>query len=987
MALRRAGKIRSRLTRLRAPLWLAAMLVCAFASDLKGQQPQAILAPGEAAVTGFSGAPPPAEIAPGDDPAALTFIDLSGPSLRIVDLRSMDGPAAAQLVGAPKPFTVPASQIGQAFGVAIDDAVPPNLYVAATSAYGLPIVAPGPAGRLTRVKAGQQGAAYMNGLWGPHGGPGSIWKIDGATGRVTLFANVATDGRPNSGAALGALAYDPGSKSLFVADRESGLVHRYGFSGADLGAYDHGATGRAAVGLLPAPWTSREPIDLSSPAFDSAEPATWGLAAPQRRIFGLAIHEGRLYYAVADSLQIWSIGLRPDGSFGDDPIIELAVPPAAGPTEISTIAFDDQGRMLLAERAAATGAFDFEALAVPEIGRVLRYAVVGAAAGGRRAWQAEPDEYAIGFPRDLRNGDGGVAIGYNYDRAGAIIPGSCGGFVWSTGEVLRQPSDPALAAQLQQLGPLHVDGLQGAGVWQDRPRNVPPLASFYISYIDGPSEDAARGWLGAVAIRRDCAPPQRAGFLTPAAPAAGPSAPSLASGPPGLPQAPPGKPPAAPPGKPPGPPGIPPSTPPGGCPADQVRRVSTGACEPSCQRPDIQIGGRCCPPAALAANAACSNSSCPAGETAIGPSNFCCNSAQVYAGAGGAPACCAGALVNGKCEPVPKPPVCAPSAANPSCCPSGYASAGGACCLASKITSTGVCCPTGQTPTGPNNNACGPIFHAPIGPLCCASGLIPTASGACCAPANVTTTGICCSAPVDPSNRGACPAQTQVVKACASGYAKMPDGSCCANRFVSHDGRACLTGGGPRLPPPACPAGEERTRAGTCAPLAAPACPPGKARTREGACEPIPPAACPPGYARYRPGPCTPIPSRACRPGEERTREGACVETAPPPCPPGETRTRAGACVQTAPPPCPPGETRTRAGACAPLAAPACPPGFARNLRGLCVRAPPLFCPPGTFRNRFGYCIPFGAPPAGPFGPPRRGPFLPPPGGGLAPLR
>ena len=70
-------------------------------------------------------------------------------------------------------------------------------------------------------------------------------------------------------------------------------------------------------------------------------------------------------------------------------MIELAAPPsAAGPTEISKITFDDQGRMFLAERPAATGAFDLEALAVPAIGRVLRYAIVGAAPGGRRVWQA-----------------------------------------------------------------------------------------------------------------------------------------------------------------------------------------------------------------------------------------------------------------------------------------------------------------------------------------------------------------------------------------------------------------------------------------------------------------------------------------------------------------------------------------------------------------------------------------------------------------------
>ena len=58
---------------------------------------QAVYVPGNAAVTGFSGALPPAQIAPGVDPNQKTFIDLSGPSLRIVDLQHMGGPARRSL--------------------------------------------------------------------------------------------------------------------------------------------------------------------------------------------------------------------------------------------------------------------------------------------------------------------------------------------------------------------------------------------------------------------------------------------------------------------------------------------------------------------------------------------------------------------------------------------------------------------------------------------------------------------------------------------------------------------------------------------------------------------------------------------------------------------------------------------------------------------------------------------------------------------------
>ena len=1021
-----------------------ALALLAFSSALsKAQQsPVALIAPDEAAVTGFSGAPPPPQIAPGDDPAALTFIDENGPALRIVDLRRMGGPAAAQLVGAPKPFTVPASKIGQVFGVALDDATPPDIYVAASSAYGLPIVAPGPDGSLRHVRAGAPSAAFMPGQWGPRGGPGSIWKIDGATARVSLFANVTTDGRPNSGAALGGLAFDPQSKSLFVADRETGVIHRIGMDGADHGSYDHGLAGRSALGLPPAPWTARQPVDVASPQFDSGDPATWNLAAPERRVFGLAVHDGRLFYAVADSLQVWSLGLKPDGAFGDDAVIELMAPPAAGPTEISKIAFDEQGRMLLAERPAPRGAFDFEALAEPAIGRVLRYAIVGTAAG-RRVWQDEPDEYALGFPGGYRNGNGGVDVGDNYDRNGEAIPGSCGGFVWMSGEDLRQSPDAALAARLSHSGPLPVSGLEGVGAWQDRPRNAPPVQSYFVSYADGPPDDAARGHMGDIAILRSCEAVRHAG-LAPPTPPTGYAPPPRGS--PALP-VPPAPPLMAPPGPPGGPPPslqpphvkTPPPPPPGSCLPNEVRRIPTGACAPTCPRGDVQIGRRCCPVATLAANAACSNSSCPAGQTTIWPSNFCCDLSHVYTGAGGAPACCSGQVVNGRCLPA-KTPVCPPGGPpTAQCpCPTGYVQAGGACCLASQATSSGVCCLSGAAPGGPNRTACLPIFHIPIGPLCCASGLIPTAGGACCAPANVTTAGVCCPGPVDPSNRGACPAHIPSVPACAAGYERMSDGTCCNRRFVSADGRSCLTGRAPCGPgefrnpqgacerlappvaappptvvplpvvaPPACPTGESLNREGRCAPVRPAPCPPGLIRGPDGACARIAPPPCPQGQERLRNGECAAPAPRPCPPGRERLRTGACARIAPPPCPQGQERLRNGECAAPAPPPCPPGRERLRTGACAPIAPPPCPRGMARNAEGVCAPTGPAPCPPGlmrnprgicvpaacprgAIRNRQGVCVPFGMPGSVPRGPgefsPPRGPMFPDPGGpGFAP--
>ena len=82
------------------------------AAFAQASSPAGIVANGNAVVTGFSGAQPPAMIAPGVDPADKTFIDLQGPSARVFDLQAPGAPPQAQLLTAPKPFTATASQIG-----------------------------------------------------------------------------------------------------------------------------------------------------------------------------------------------------------------------------------------------------------------------------------------------------------------------------------------------------------------------------------------------------------------------------------------------------------------------------------------------------------------------------------------------------------------------------------------------------------------------------------------------------------------------------------------------------------------------------------------------------------------------------------------------------------------------------------------------------------------------------------------------------------
>lgn len=485
-----------------------------------------ILIDGNAVVSGFSGARPPAQVRSGIDPAAMTAIDLNGAALRLIDLQAPGAPPQAQVVFAPKPFTLTAGQIGQVFAIALDNATPPNIYAAATSAYGLPIVVPDDDkdGLPDRAEEGTANAYFMPGLFGPAalgGGPGSIWRIDGATGAVKLFANVMLDGAPNAGPALGGLAFDPTSSSLIVADRETGMIHRFDLAGTERGRYDHGTTGRRAAGLAPLPFDPAKRPSIKRPPFQPANPDSWGLAPQERRVFGLAVRDGRLYYAIAHDRQIWSVSIARDGAFGSDARIELAIPPGQGASEIAKIAFDDQGRMLLAERVAPTGAFDFVALTEEGGGRVLRYTRAG------QAWQPAAEEYAVGFAAQMRGGNGGAAVGHGFDAAGRLDRNACAGFVWTTGEQLRAAQDRTMASQLTQRGPVNVNGVQGRATDRVQAPGAPALDGYFVDFDDRFDDPKARGHMGDIAVFRACAPGAVAAVPPPAVAAAPPGMPGV----------------------------------------------------------------------------------------------------------------------------------------------------------------------------------------------------------------------------------------------------------------------------------------------------------------------------------------------------------------------------------------------------------------------------------------------------------------------------
>ena len=457
---------------------------------------------GDAVVTGFSGTilPDPTKLS-GKPAADLTFINPDGPSARIVDIRQASEKWDARDLPSATPFDVRAGDVGQVFGVALDDQTAPNIYLSATSAFGLQLVGRGPDGRPARAKLGGPGEGWMKGQFGLElqGGPGSIFKVDGKTGVVSLFANVALDGVPNPAPALGSLAFDAEHQQLFVSDLYTGMIHRFDLKGDDLGHFDHGVAGRAAAQLAPIPFDARARPNIALSKFDTQNPDTWGYAPAGRRVWGLALHEGRLFYSVAEGPQVWSVGILKDGGFADDPRWELDVPAQPGPYQISDILFSQRGAMILAQRAPIAASYDYIAFAAKAEPRVLRYWLENPRKPENRSrWIAEPEEYAVGFAGDYRNTNGGVALGYGYGPDGALDAKSCEAALWTTGQDLR--NDPALQQQLLPGGPLVVHGLQALPAAPVRPFNQPPWMSYSVDYDSALHDPAATGHLGQVRI-------------------------------------------------------------------------------------------------------------------------------------------------------------------------------------------------------------------------------------------------------------------------------------------------------------------------------------------------------------------------------------------------------------------------------------------------------------------------------------------------------
>ncbi len=494
--------------RLPSGVFAAIVLASTIFSASSSYSEEAEFNAGEAFSTRFSGT----KQEKGADNKFKQVIDLDGIVGSVIDIRQPgEAPRGQHWSNEPQRLQIKAGQVGQVFGIAIDDAPKPNIYLSATAAFGLHADGDG---------------GWMPGMWGQNGGPGTIYKLNAEKGyKPEIFATIQLGNRKNSGAALGNIAYDAATKQLFVSDLETGMIHRIDTAtGEDQGTFDHGIDGRASfLDVTTGKTKSWDAVEFDTESSAKREdcktefektPSCWNLADFRRRVWGIGVYQDpksgrvRVYYALWSSQgfgnpewksspeqqvnSIWSVGLKGDGSFDKSDVRrEFAIPGffskvkdflrAGASHPVSDIAFSPDGVMLIAERGGMRneGLGSNDSFASPSEARVLRYKL-----GTDGKWD-RTGRFAVGF-YDRKNHDkpyiragssGGVAFGYGYKPDFVIDQNKADQFAWMTGDKLCSADGPCLNPETdQEEDTSEVHGLQGLSA--DAFTEVAPAEAF-----------------------------------------------------------------------------------------------------------------------------------------------------------------------------------------------------------------------------------------------------------------------------------------------------------------------------------------------------------------------------------------------------------------------------------------------------------------------------------------------------------------------------
>lgn len=272
---------------------------------------------------------------------------------------------------------------GEVFGLALDDAPAPNVYLTSTSTYG----------------QGQLGS-------------GKVYRIDGQTSVVSVLADLPNCGLlpcdSPTGPGLGNVAFDPVYRQLFVTNFRDGKLYRLSLTGE-----------------------VRETFDPFAPFDPGAAAPGPGFAPLGERPWGVAVFAGRVYfgvwssdYRVGSPNTVWSVALDAAGAFTGTERLEVTLPLTPFPsTPVSDVTFTAEGRMLLAQRTMVN-----DTSPAAHQSSVLEFS------GGPGAWVPSGRTFSIGI-RPGRNAAGGVATVTAEGDSSATT------FVLATGDSLHFADD------------------------------------------------------------------------------------------------------------------------------------------------------------------------------------------------------------------------------------------------------------------------------------------------------------------------------------------------------------------------------------------------------------------------------------------------------------------------------------------------------------------------------------------------------------------
>jgi hypothetical protein len=395
------------------------------------------LLPGQAVVTCFS------------DNAASN----SGPVVGIFDIRRPLGHNAP--IGQNWQATFPPvahwsrGQLGnnEVFGIALDDAPKPNIYVTSTAIYNSTFV----------------------GVFQNVPGTGQIWRINGTTGATSLCATLPQSSAGGQG--LGNIAYDSKNKQFFATDFHDGRIHRIHPSGASCQIID-----------------SYDPFQ----PFGSYANTTGGFAPLGERLWGVGVFEGRLYFAKwsgdlsgGSANTVWSVPLDLYGKPGGAPLLEVTTP---GTMPVADIEFAADGRMLLAQRSMKT-TVNGEPYTWAHQSDLLEYQ------GASGVWVPSSNVFHLGEPAALPRSSAG---GADYQ---CPVPAEAGppqlpaepGYVVATGDALSFPYNGTPTNTLPRIYGLQITPPTGGN-----------KANSYLVDFDNNTGVNDKTQIGDVDVHRTC---------------------------------------------------------------------------------------------------------------------------------------------------------------------------------------------------------------------------------------------------------------------------------------------------------------------------------------------------------------------------------------------------------------------------------------------------------------------------------------------------